>query len=112
MPTDFVETSVFYGMTQEDGKIFDKLNKGEKKKLMRLIARISEKSFRRGYRHCHAFRESGRPMLDPYDLDKVSLDKSPLPDHVDVTRRRARTETALEMLHIQYSFGNIGLYPD
>ena len=65
MPSDFMEISVFYGMTKDDEKIFDKLTQGEKKKIMRMLARISEKSFRRGYRHCYRFKESGCAMIDP-----------------------------------------------
>ena len=98
-------------MTQDE-KMFEKLTKAERKRLMRMIARISEKSFRRGYRHCHTFKEKGYPMLDPLTLDQANLDKSPLPDHVSEDRKRARTESSLEMLHIQYSLGSVGLYPD
>ena len=45
-PSDFIDSSVAYGLHHGE---FDNLNDDTKRKLIRLMARISEASYRRGF---------------------------------------------------------------
>ena len=73
---DFVSSSVAAGLVFDE---FQDLPKGTKKKLIRLMARISEKSYRRGFQQgvvlSEARPDSIQPDLHAWRYDQ-SLDKS------------------------------------
>lgn len=77
MKTPFIKNSVAYPLQKDE---FSHLNDKDKKKLVRLMARISEKSYRRGLQH----GAEGVNIVDPAHLRfKVSLDESPFTDTVN-----------------------------
>jgi hypothetical protein len=74
MKTDFISTSVAYGLKED---AFAHLSERDRKRLVRLMARISEKSYRRGVQH-------GALLTGGISKDKIakwrfdaSLDSSP-----------------------------------
>lgn len=69
---DFIKSSVAYGMKQNE---LDDLPKGVKKKLIRLMARISEASYRRGFQQGVVFKEE-RPKTITNDLWKWRFEQS------------------------------------
>ncbi len=73
--SDFESSSVAYGLRQRE---FDDLSERTRKKLVRLMSRISEASFRRGYQHGRFQTQRGKVEVDPAILrfDK-SLNQSP-----------------------------------
>lgn len=76
-----------------------------RKKLLTLMARISESSFRRGLQHGIYFTEKGIPLrTDPWTFRyKGTLDKSPC------INSKGWTPTALERLYYEYSIlSNLG----
>lgn len=73
--TYFDTCSVAYGLK---GMEFEHLNKRTKKKLLRLMSRISEKSYRRGFQHG---KDIERPTVDASHLRfDVTLHRSPYTD--------------------------------
>ena len=69
--TPFDSTSVAYPLALDE---FSDIDPSTKKKLLRLMARISEASFRRGFQH----GKLETTIADPFHLRyRVSLDKSP-----------------------------------
>ena len=48
MATDFISTSIAYGLKED---AFEHLSDRDKKRLVRLMARLAEKSYRRGVQH-------------------------------------------------------------
>ncbi len=70
-----------------------------RKKLLTLMARISESSFRRGLQHGIYFTEKKKPLrTDPWTFRyKATLDKSPCID------AKGWTPSALERLYIEHS---------
>jgi hypothetical protein len=71
---DFIPQSVVYGLKFGE---FRQLPMPIKKKLVRLMARIAEKSYRRGFQH----GTLGRHTIDPEEFrSRRSLDKSPFTD--------------------------------
>jgi len=86
----FIRGSILSGFKEDE---FKDLPKGTKKKLIKLMSRISEKSYRRGFQHgaeCKFFHKnigdwrSGRP-----DVSKCAV--------------HPHTETALDMFWVQNS---------
>lgn len=66
--------SVAYGLNSGD---FDLLSPAARKKLVRLMSRISEASYRRGFQH----GTLGQHTIDPHKLRyEGSIDQSPLTD--------------------------------
>ena len=64
-----------YGLKEHE---FDGLSPSVRRKLVRLMARIAEKSYRRGFQHGAVL---GNACIDPADLRfRRSLDKSPYTD--------------------------------
>lgn len=63
---------------------FAKLPEITQRKLLKLLARVSESSFRRGLQHGNHFAKTGKPMwISPTDLrfgGRFGLDKSPWVD--------------------------------
>lgn len=61
---------------------FDVLTEIQKRRLVRLLARVAETSYRRGFQQGHQVASGGRSLaIDPYTLRFArSLDKSPCPD--------------------------------
>jgi hypothetical protein len=68
----FTSNSVAYGLKEGE---FEDLSPSAKRKLVRLMARIGEQSYRRGFQHGATF--SDKACIDPADLRfRRSLDKS------------------------------------
>jgi len=60
---------------------FQDLPRPVKSKLLRMIARIAEKSYRRGFQHGVVMARDGRQIVDPEKFRfRCSLDKSPFTD--------------------------------
>jgi hypothetical protein len=79
--TDFAAYSVAHGLKNRE---FADLDERTKRKLVRLMARISEKSYRRGFQQGHTFREHDVATVDPAKLRfNVSLERSPYTDAID-----------------------------
>lgn len=76
-----------------------------RQKLLTLMARISESSFRRGLQHGIYFTEKGIPLrTDPWTFRyKATLGKSPCIDS------KGRTPTALERLDMEHGFALLSL---
>jgi len=75
-PSDFSKNSVAYPLHEDE---FRDIDATTKKKLLRLMARISESSYRRGFQHGGLKWRT----VDPVHLRfEISLDKSPLTDVV------------------------------
>lgn len=73
--SDFDPHSVAYGLHLEE---FNDLPEKTRKQLVRLISRISEASFRRGFQHGCVQTKNGSVQIDPAILRfKRSLDVSP-----------------------------------
>lgn len=74
---DFTENSVAFGLKDRE---FSHIAEGDKQKLIRLMARISEKSYRRGFQHGCVLDPAER-LISPEELRfEWSLDKSPYTD--------------------------------
>ena len=91
MRGDFGSHSVAYGLKDLE---FSKLPELTKKRLLRLMARISENSFRRGLQHGKVIRHP--LVIEPakFRFD-VSLDKSP-------SAHGFHTVTAIDRLFTEY----------
>ena len=73
-----------------------------KKKLVQLMARISEASYRRGFQH----GTLGRHNIDPQKFRRSqSLDSSPFTD-------RPGGLTAIERLNVEYGLSKVGLWAE
>ena len=71
--SDFEANSVAYGLKMDE---FDDLSPDVKRKLVRLMARLAEQSYRRGFQHGTVLGKDAR--LDPGELRYgPSLDESP-----------------------------------
>lgn len=94
MASDFNKTSIAYGMKASDLQHIDKQTK---KKLVRLMARLAERSYRRGFQQGY---ECDRPVADLVKFRFfTSLDRSPWPDNVDEKGKWHKTpDTAIERL--------------
>ena len=73
MNSDFTASSIAHGLKEGE---FDDLSPSVNRKLVRLMARIAEQSYRRGFQHGAVLGD--RACVAPYDLRfRRSLDKSP-----------------------------------
>ena len=61
MNTDYVYNSTIYGCKWGD---LSHLSVKEKEKIKKIMARVSEKSFRRGFQHGQYFEEEKKPTVD------------------------------------------------
>ncbi len=87
MPSDFIASSVAHGLTFG---AFEHLSQKDKKRLIRLIARISEASYRRGLQHGGIFGH----RVDVYAFRyKHSLDKSPFTDVEGAPKNKGTSST-------------------
>jgi hypothetical protein len=76
MAGDFLSCSVAHGLEMGE---FDSLPPRIKKKMIRLMARVAENSYRRGFQHGVVI--GGRRCIEPEELRfRRSLDKSPYTD--------------------------------
>ena len=76
--TDFIQSSVIHGLKFDE---FDHLSKSDRKKLVKLMARISEKSFRRGFQHGVEIPRD-EVLIEPCKLRfQTSLNISPAPHY-------------------------------
>lgn len=102
MNTDYTGGSVAYGLKYgEFLEVDDRL----RKKLFRLLARVSEQSYRRGFQQGQHFIEIGVKTVDPNKLRfDTALDRSPHTDAFDdMNRWRGRSGmSSLERLLIEY----------
>lgn len=97
--SDFVPGSVASGLKMDE---FRDLPDRVKRKLLRLMARISEQSYRRGFQHGIVIGD--RRCIDPSDFRfKRSLDKSPYTDGPGGYTSIERLQMECGVLH------NIGL---
>ena len=71
--SDFEKSSIAYGLHEDE---FDGLPTSTKRKLVRLMARIAEQSYRRGFQHGAVLEN--KAWMDPLELRyRQSLDESP-----------------------------------
>ena len=95
--SDFYPDSVGYPLRMDEFSHIDKLTQ---KKLLRVMARISESSFRRGYQHGGLESRTADPNHLRYD---VSLDKSPYTHVVGESGKWVFTNfTSIGRLSIQH----------
>ena len=71
---DFIEESVYHGL--EFGE-FGELTKRQKRGILKLLSRVSEKSYRRGFQHGKALEKTVNPAHLRFN---VSLTRSPFTD--------------------------------
>ena len=104
----FSKNSVAHGIDYGE---FAKLSNSSKKKLIALMARISEKSYRRGFQHG---KEITRPVVDPaYFRFEIPIDKSPYTDEFSQagTWLSNSGSSAIERLEMEYpELSEIGFY--
>ena len=95
--TDFTDNAVTYPLNFNE---FNDLDYSIKKKLMRLMARISEKSYRRGFHHGLVLK----PTVDMVKFRyKISLDKAPFTHVVGENGKWVCSkDTAIERLAMEY----------
>ncbi len=90
-----ITSGIAYGLHESE---FADIDPTTREKLLRVVARVSECSFRRGLQHGIYFTENSIPLrIDPWKFRyQVSLDKSPCIDS------GGWTPTALERLSIEH----------
>jgi len=106
MSSSFTPNSVAFPLSHRE---FDHLDTKTKKKLARLMARISEKSYRRGFQHGGL---EGR-TVDPVELRfNTPLKHSPWTDAVNEKGKWENSRhSSLERLFMEYSeLVNLGFY--
>jgi hypothetical protein len=92
---DFTSYSVAYGLHRAE---FDNLPKKTKRQLVRLMSRISEASFRRGFQQGCVLTKRGLVRVDPAELRfRRPLSMSPWP-----TISLFRGHSAIERLECEY----------
>ena len=103
--TPFDSTSVAYPLALDE---FSEIDPSTKKKLLRLMARISEASFRRGFHHGKLETTIAYPFHFRY---RVSLDKSPYTNVIGKNGKWICTDhTSLWRLNLEYAeLNDIGL---
>jgi hypothetical protein len=75
---EFAKTSVAAGLSFDE---FRELDVKTRRKLVRLLARVSEASYRRGVQQGVHFAKQNRPIRDPFKMRyEQSLDNSPYYD--------------------------------
>lgn len=81
---------------------FNHLSSKDRKKLRRIMARISEKSYRRGVQHGYSMAEEGEePTISLDDFRyRRSLDQSPAPDGYVSTSALDRLDIECRELHL------------
>ena len=95
--SDFYPDSVGYPLRMDE---FSHIDKATQKKLLRLMARISESSFRRGYQHGGLESRTADPVRLRYNF---SLDKSPYTNVVGESGKWFRTDhTSLHRLMVEH----------
>lgn len=101
---EFDKSSVAFGLKRNE---FDHLSDQDVKKLIRLIARISESSYRRGFQH-GVVETGGECGMDSWKWrHEKSLDNSPWAMHPP------KTTTSIERLMTEHGIlDDIGLYRD
>jgi hypothetical protein len=103
--SDFSARNVAYGLKHRE---FVELPEWTKRKLVRLMARIAEQSYRRGFQH----GTLGLHCIDPYVLRfERSLDKSPFTD-VQVPRKIPAWNSSLGHTAIERLFMECGCLND
>lgn len=97
--SDFIDRSVAFGLKFGE---FATLDKSTREKLILLMARISEKSYRRGFQYG---KEIDGPTVDPnkFCFEGPSLDRSPFTDtfHKDGRWAHKSGHSSLERLMIE-----------
>lgn len=94
--------SVAYGLKDDD---FSHIDQATQKKLIKLMARISEKSYRRGFQHGQCFANEGYRAVDGNHLRfDVPIDKSPYTDTFHPNGKWAPNSghSAIERLLMEY----------
>jgi hypothetical protein len=100
--SDYVSSSVLHGLTEGE---FSNLPPTTRKKLLRLMARVSEASYRRGYQHGCFFTSKGVVGHDPTKLRfDTSLDIAPF-----TNAEQSGHMTSLERFICEYPVCEVGL---
>lgn len=94
---------------------FADLSPVHKRRLVKLMARISEKSYRRGLQHgvCDHAKECGLTEADAsYLRFEVSIDRSPWFGYPTMKHNLGRGTTAIERLDMEYGgyLSELGIY--
>ena len=105
--TDFIKESIAYGLKLGE---FENLDKEVKRKLLKLMSRISERSYRRGFQHG---KEIKGKTVDPFIFRyKTSLKDSPYTDTFFEDGKWANKSghSSLDRLRLENGeFHNLGL---
>lgn len=101
--SQFEDRSVAYGLQEGD---FLKIDHHTRQNLIKLMARISEKSYRRGFQHGQYFANEGEAAVDGFELRNgdVPLDRSPYTDtfYPDGSWASKSGFSAIERLLMEY----------
>lgn len=101
-PSLYGSRSVAHGLRDD---AFAHIDQSTRKKLIKLMARISEKSYRRGFQHGQEFAKKGDKAVDGHYLRfHVPIDKSPYTDTFHTNGKWAPNSgfSAIERLLMEY----------
>jgi hypothetical protein len=93
--TDFIKSSIAYGCVYNE---FEDLPEKTKKKLTRIMARLAERSYRRGFQQGVFLSREGRQIVDLYHFRyQTSLDAAPMTDggYIDSATNRLFMENGV-----------------